>query len=127
MGFSNPGFSQALQDAIDYAWENDVVLVAAVGNDALGDPTYPAGDRGVMGVSATDDADALADFSNSGLAVFLAAPGVNISSTALDAGLPFDQRHIGFGRDRGRRGRFHEGRRPDAYERNDCWPSRAQR
>ncbi len=85
MGFSNPGFSQALQDAIDYAWENDVVLVAAVGNDALGDPTYPAGDRGVMGVSATDESDAFAaGLSNFGLAVFLAAPGVSIEGTGLD-------------------------------------------
>ena len=70
MGFSNPGFSPALQDAIDYAWENDVILVAAVGNDSLAEPTYPAGDRGVMGVSATDDTDAPASFSNSSLAVF---------------------------------------------------------
>ena len=33
MSFSNPGFSAALQAAIDYAWANDVVVVAATGND----------------------------------------------------------------------------------------------
>ncbi len=81
MGFSNPGFSENLQAAIDYAWSKDVVLVAAVGNDALAAPTYPAGDAGVMGVSATDVGDGLAGFSNSGNAVFLAAPGVDITST----------------------------------------------
>ena len=32
MGFSNPGYSQNLQDAIDYAWSKGAVLVAAVGN-----------------------------------------------------------------------------------------------
>ncbi len=84
MGFSNPGFSQNLQDAIDYAWSKNVVLVAATGNDAISDPTYPAGDRGVIGVSATDSSDALASFSNYGKDVFLAAPGVGIVTTSLD-------------------------------------------
>src|SRR5437773_4821098 len=78
MAFSNPGFSQNLQDAIDYAWSKDVVLVASVGNDAINAPTFPAGDRGVIGVSATDANDQLAAFSNSGQAVFLAAPGTDI-------------------------------------------------
>ncbi len=84
MGFSNPGFSQNLQDAIDYAWSKNVVLVAATGNDAVSDPTYPAGDRGVMGVSATDSSDALALFSNYGADTFLAAPGVDIVTTGSD-------------------------------------------
>jgi subtilisin family serine protease len=86
MGFSNPGFSENLQLAIDYAWSKDVVLVAAVGNDSLTEPTYPAGDAGVMGVSATDNNDAPAGFSNSGPAVFLAAPGVDIMSTDASQG-----------------------------------------
>lgn len=46
MGFSNPGFSQNLQDAVDYAWSKGAVLVAAAGNDSLAAPTFPAGDRG---------------------------------------------------------------------------------
>ncbi len=86
MGFSNPGFSQNLQDAIDYAWSSGAVLVAAAGNGAMGTPTFPAGDRGVMGVSATDSADSLASFSNSGQAVFVAAPGVGIETTAPGCG-----------------------------------------
>jgi len=36
MGFSNPGSSQALQDAVDYAWSKGIVLVAAAGNDGAG-------------------------------------------------------------------------------------------
>jgi hypothetical protein len=83
MAFSNPGFSDSLQEAIDYAWSNNVVLVAAAGNDALGTPTYPAGDRGVIGVSATDENDQLASFSNYGPSVFLAAPGTNILTTDI--------------------------------------------
>ena len=33
MSFSNPGYSPALQAAIDYAWAHNVVVVAATGND----------------------------------------------------------------------------------------------
>jgi subtilisin family serine protease len=83
MAFSNPGFSDSLQEAIDYAWSKNVVLVAATGNDGLGTPTYPAGDRGVIGVSATDENDELASFSNYGPSVFLAAPGTNILTTDI--------------------------------------------
>src|ERR1041385_1131609 len=54
MAFSNPGFSISLQEAIDYAWSKNVVIVAAAGNEASGDPSFPAGDKGVIGVSATD-------------------------------------------------------------------------
>jgi len=82
MSFSNPGYSAALQAAIDYAWASGAVLVAAAGNDASSTPAFPAGDRGVIGVGATDSSDALAAGSNFGSAVFLAAPGVGISSTA---------------------------------------------
>src|SRR5207253_4290838 len=83
MAFSNPGFSQNLQDAIDYAWSKGIVLVAAVGNDATSTATFPAGDRGVMGVAATDQNDAQAYFSNQGQSVFIAAPGIDITTTDL--------------------------------------------
>jgi hypothetical protein len=83
MAFSNPGFSPSLQEAIDYAWSRGVVLVAAVGNAAVTGTTFPAGDRGVMGVAATDANDALAYFSNDGQAVFIAAPGADIATTDI--------------------------------------------
>ena len=83
MAFSNPGFSASLQEAVDYAWSNNIVLVAAAGNDAQGTPTYPAGDRGVIGVSATDENDQLAPFSNYGPSIFLAAPGTNVLTTDI--------------------------------------------
>ncbi len=86
MSFSNPGFCPALQAAIDYAWAHDVVLVAAVGNDASDAPTYPAGDRGVIGVSNTDQTDALNASSNYGADTFLGAPGTDIVTIALGGG-----------------------------------------
>jgi subtilisin family serine protease len=84
MAFSNPDFSPSLQAAIDYAWDNGIILIAAVGNDGFGTATYPAGDRGVIGVSSTDQNDALTDGSNYGQTVFLAAPGLDILTTDLN-------------------------------------------
>ena len=86
MSFSNPGYSASLQAAIDYAWDNDVVIVAAAGNDGNATVTYPAGDRGVIGVSNTNRDDALHATSNYGGAVFLAAPGTDIRTTAAGGG-----------------------------------------
>ena len=86
MAFSNPGFSTALQAAIDYAWAHDVVLVAATGNDASSSATFPAGDRGVMGVAGTDRDDVHVPDSNDGPSTFLAAPGTDILSTDRGGG-----------------------------------------
>jgi hypothetical protein len=85
MAFSNPGYSPALQAAVDYAWAHDAVLVAANGNDGTTNANYPAGDRGVMGIAATDQSDQLAQDSNHGPQTFLAAPGVDILTTAANA------------------------------------------
>jgi fibronectin-binding autotransporter adhesin len=81
MSFSSPTYSPALQAALDYAWDHDVVLVAATGNDGSSVVTYPAGDRGVIGVSNTDDSDHLDSSSNFGADTFLAAPGTAIDTT----------------------------------------------
>src|SRR5665647_816384 len=86
MGFSNPTYSQALQDAVEYAWSKGVVVVAATGNDGVTTPTYPAGDAKVVGVSATDQNDVLAASSNSGEDIFLGAPGVGVLADAVGGG-----------------------------------------
>src|SRR5439155_4053926 len=86
MGFSNPGFSQALQDAVSYAWSKGAVVVAATGNEGSSSPTYPAGDADVMGVSATDSTDSLWSSSNYGPDAFIAAPGVGITADAVGGG-----------------------------------------
>lgn len=86
------GYSQTLKDAIDRAEAAGVLLVAAAGNggsDGVGDdndatPFYPSSydNANVISVAATDDADALAGFSNYGdRSVDLGAPGVGILST----------------------------------------------
>ena len=122
MAFSNPGFSPNLQDAIDYAWSKGIVLVAAAGNNGVGDPTFPAGDRGVMGVAATDANDALAYFSNDGQAVFIAAPGRRHRDDRHRRRLHNGERHLDVGRDRRRRRGVPEGRGPDADQRRHRRP-----
>ena len=86
LSFSNPGYSSALQAAVDYAWDHDVVVVAATGNDGASAPTYPAGDRGVIGVSNTNRDDELEASSNHGADTFLAAPGTDIATLQAGGG-----------------------------------------
>lgn len=73
----------SLKRACDKAYKNGVVLVAAAGNDNGGYVRYPAAYSSVIAVSATDENNDLAYFSNVGSQVELAAPGVRINSTTL--------------------------------------------
>lgn len=74
-------YSQALNDAIDYAFEKGVIVVAAAGNDSsYASQFFPGGCDNALTVAATDSSDLKASFSNLGLAVELAAPGVDILS-----------------------------------------------
>ena len=87
MSFSNPGYSASLQAAVDYAWSNGAVLVAATGNDGSTAAAFPAGDRGRRSASrATTPVDALSGLDNYGADVFLGAPGVGIVTTAAGGG-----------------------------------------
>lgn len=78
--------SKVIEDALQYALDHDVVLVASAGNNnAENDPTtaphLPSTYPGVIEVAATDANDAKARFSNFGKTVCVAAPGVDILST----------------------------------------------
>ena len=86
MAFSAYGYSSALQTAVDYAWSKGVVLVAATGNDGSSSAAFPAGDRGVIGVSNTDHSDTLNASSNYGADTFLAAPGTDILTVVPGGG-----------------------------------------
>lgn len=73
--------STTLYEAIEYAYNNDVLVVAAAGNDNVTGKLYPAGYDEVIAVAATDQYDNKAWFSNWGDWIELAAPGVDIYST----------------------------------------------
>lgn len=81
--------SSTLQEAIDYAWSNNAVVVAAAGNNANDLPQYPAACSQVVAVSATQTNDTLADFSSFGTFITLAAPGDNIWTTQSDPVNPY--------------------------------------
>ncbi|MEO5929296.1 MAG: S8 family serine peptidase [Candidatus Kapaibacterium sp.] len=49
--------SQAMQDAIDYAYARNVAIVAAMGNENYGHPAYPAALKHVIAVGSTDPDD----------------------------------------------------------------------
>jgi subtilisin family serine protease len=77
-------YSAALETAVQYAQDKGALIVAAAGNTGNGDNAvdYPAAFDGVLAVAAIDDKDQLASFSQRQSYVSLAAPGVDVPSTA---------------------------------------------
>ena len=86
MSLGGPDDTRVLRDAVDYANQRDVLIVAASGNgQAYGNvPNYPAAYPSVMAVTATNSADAVTSFSTTGDFVDIAAPGVGVWSTIWD-------------------------------------------
>ncbi|MBM3267090.1 MAG: S8 family serine peptidase [Candidatus Sericytochromatia bacterium] len=82
MSLGGPQSSQTLEEAVGAARKAGVIVVAAAGNDGNQDNTYPAAYPGVLAVGATDQQDSRARFSNYGPFVKIAAPGVDILSSA---------------------------------------------
>ncbi len=81
MSFGGSGYDAPLQLAVDYAWQRNVVVVSAAGNNASNALFYPGDANLGLGISATDSNNNLASFSNYGNGIALAAPGVSILST----------------------------------------------
>jgi thermitase len=70
--------SRTLQQAVDYAWNRNAVVIAAAGNNGNNITFYPAACTNVVAVSATNASDLRPSWSNFGSYVDLAAPGENI-------------------------------------------------
>jgi thermitase len=81
LSLGSKGKSRVLEHAVDYAWDHGVVVVAAAGNENTARPRYPAAYKHVISVSATNQQNKRAPFSNYGSTVDVAAPGVEILST----------------------------------------------
>jgi thermitase len=73
--------SELLQEAVRYAYERGVVIVAASGNDNSSQPSYPAAYPEVLSVGAITSDGSRAEFSNYGAYLDVVAPGTNIPST----------------------------------------------
>lgn len=81
MSLGNYAQAEFLHDAIKYAYERDVVLVAASGNDNTERPGFPAAYPEVFAVASTDADGSRSSFSNYGDYIDVAAPGASIAST----------------------------------------------
>jgi len=75
------GESLLIRDAVQHAYDNGVLVIAAAGNEAWSVKLYPAAYDEVVSVTATDSYDYPASFTNFGDWVEVAAPGVDIYST----------------------------------------------
>jgi thermitase len=75
------GESYLIRDAVQYAYDKGVLVIAAAGNEAISDKLYPAAYEEVVAVTATDSYDYPAWFTNFGDWIEVAAPGVDIYST----------------------------------------------
>jgi subtilisin family serine protease len=72
--------SQTLESALRYAYEKNVTIIAAAGNDG-GPVLYPAAyDNYCLAVAATDYNDTRPEWSNFGPEIDVAAPGVKVVS-----------------------------------------------
>ena len=81
MSFAGQEVSSSVEVAVDYAWNNGMILVAGAGNNYSKEMMYPAAFTNVIGVGSTDYHDNLSSFSTFGPWVSVLAPGTAILST----------------------------------------------
>jgi len=84
MSLGSHSDSFILQQAVAYAVERNVLLVAATGNDAKEGVLFPARYKDVMAVAAVDFNNEHLYFSNRGDEVDLAAPGAGVAVMIRD-------------------------------------------
>ncbi|PKK94069.1 MAG: hypothetical protein CVV61_01430 [Tenericutes bacterium HGW-Tenericutes-6] len=82
LGGSSP--NTLVKNAVDYAYSQGVIIVAASGNDGENVALYPASYENVVSVGATDQNKIIASFSNYNEYIDLVAPGVEIISTDIN-------------------------------------------
>ncbi|EAZ91919.1 S8 family serine peptidase [Crocosphaera chwakensis] len=75
MSLGGGGASQMMEDAINYAHEKGVVIVAAAGNEGRSSASYPSRYDKVISVSALNANNEKAFYSNFGAGVDISAPG----------------------------------------------------
>ncbi len=75
LSLGSPYPAAIYKQAIDYAVDNGVVVVAASGNEYATEVGYPAGFDGVIAVGAVGDDRRIASYSNTGSALDVVAPG----------------------------------------------------
>jgi subtilisin family serine protease len=74
------GYLQSMQDAINYAYSQGVIMIASAGNNNSSSTYYPACYENMISVASTDSDDIKASTSSYGGWVDISAPGVDILS-----------------------------------------------
>lgn len=78
------GDSSLVRNAIAYAMERGVMIVAAAGNNGINQVSYPAANDGVIAVGAVDAIGNHLEFSNSGNEIAISAPGYGLNAAWTD-------------------------------------------
>ncbi|MCP5003471.1 MAG: S8 family serine peptidase [Planctomycetes bacterium] len=84
MSFGGNYYSAMEQMAVNLAWANNVLLIASAGNDGTIIPHFPSDYGAVVSVSAMDQTENIASFSNFGNTVEITAPGEDIYTSSFD-------------------------------------------
>ena len=81
MSWGGSNSSTTGQNIVDWAYNQNIVLVGAAGNDDVSTQHYPAAYTNVIAVASTTVGDAKSGFSNYGSWIDISAPGSAIYST----------------------------------------------
>jgi serine protease len=87
LSLAGTGYTETMQQSINYAYRKGVVIVAAAGNSNQNAVTYPARYNHVLSVAATDISGKRAEYSNFGAGVNFAAPGGVVTTEKPTGGI----------------------------------------
>ena len=85
MSLGGGGYTNTMKNAVSYAVNNGTLPICAAGNDGSSSVSYPAAYDECVAVSAVDSNENLANFSQYGPNLDVAAPGVDVLSTWNDS------------------------------------------
>jgi len=78
LSLGGPNYSQTLEDAVNYAYNHGVTVVASSGNDGVSTVSYPAAYSNAIAVGAVRYDQTLSHYSNYGSALDFVAPGGDV-------------------------------------------------
>lgn len=84
MSLSYPIYNKQVHEIIKKAYDNNIILIAAAGNNKKTKIDFPARHDEVIGVTSINKNKKLSKFSNTGNNINFCAPGDNIISTYLN-------------------------------------------
>ena len=85
LSFGGIGYSKYLDEALNYALDNNVLVVASAGNDSEDvSKFFPASKEEIIVVSSINELNDISLFSNYGNSIDICAPGSSIYSSSLD-------------------------------------------